>query len=500
MLRSSGILLHPTCLPSAYGIGDLGKAAYEFVDFLAAGNQKLWQVLPLGPTGYGNSPYMSYSAIAGNPLLIDLEPFLRLNLLQPKDCQEQFPTDLVDFERVIPYKMGLLQKAFTNFFQASDRYSDLRARFEEFCAVEKSWLDDYALFMALLELNQGNTWNTWEPEIAKRTTDALNHYHHQLADQISFHKFLQFEFFNQWQQLRRYANDKKIQIIGDIPIYVAFNSADVWVSPQNFQLDPETFAVAQMAGVPPDYFSTTGQLWGNPVYNWEYLKRTNYAWWVDRFKFMSRFVDLIRIDHFRGFEAYWQVPAGEETAINGTWEKAPGTELFETIREQLGSLPILAEDLGVITPEVEHLRDYFAFPGMRILLFAFGGDADNIYLPHHYPKNSCVYTGTHDNDTCVGWWLKASKPERESLFNYFDCEPGKVHAENIHWLLIRAALASVSDLALFPLQDVLGLDNSARMNRPGLTISNWNWRYSNSAELTHELSDRLATLTHIYGR
>ncbi|MDX1977557.1 MAG: 4-alpha-glucanotransferase [Pseudanabaenaceae cyanobacterium bins.68] len=500
MSRSSGILLHPTCFPSAFGIGDLGKSAYKFIDFLASSHQKLWQVLPLGPTGFGNSPYMCYSAIAGNPLLIDLEPFLEMGLLQAQECQAQFPSDIVDFERVIPYKMGLLKIVFERFNQECDRFYDLAQRFQQFCTAEQDWLEDYALFMALLDQHQGSAWNSWAPELARRKPEAIATAKQSLKHQIQFHQFLQFQFFQQWQELRAYANRNQIQIIGDIPIYVAHNSADVWLNPQNFKLDPETFAPAQMAGVPPDYFSTTGQLWGNPVYDWEYLAETGFAWWVKRFKSMERLVDLIRIDHFRGFESYYQVAAGHTDARLGTWQPAPGAALFEKIAQELGSLPILAEDLGVITPEVEQLRDRFNFPGMRVLLFAFGGDHSNIHLPHHYVKNSCVYTGTHDNDTAVGWWLKANPSERELLLNYFDLTSGTVHAENIHWRLIRAAIASVADLAIFPLQDVLGLDNSARMNRPGLTISNWNWRYGDSDILTPDLSDRLKQLCQTYGR
>lgn len=500
MSRASGVLLHPTCLPSPYGIGDLGKSAYEFVDFLAAAGQKLWQVLPLGPTGFGNSPYMCFSAIAGNPLLLSLEQYLELKLLDPEDCQALFPLDIVDFDRVIPYKMGLLAKVFGRFQEASDRLYDLNQEFQKFCGTEQDWLEDYALFMALLDENERKAWNTWPLELAMRVPEAIAAAKERLETQIQFHQFLQFQFFSQWQKLRVYANSKNIQIIGDIPIYVAHNSVDVWANRQNFKLDPDTFEPAQMAGVPPDYFSPTGQLWGNPVYNWEYLEQNNFAWWVQRFRFMARFVDLIRIDHFRGFEAYYQVAAGRTDAREGTWEKAPGVALFKRIAQELGGLPILAEDLGEITAEVEKLRDQFNFPGMKILLFAFGGGHSNIHLPHHYVKNSCVYTGTHDNDTVVGWWLKANKDKREMLLNYFACEPGTVHAENIHWLLIRVAMASVSDLAIIPLQDLLGLDSSARMNRPGLTISNWNWRYGSSEVLTKDLSDRLNQLCETYGR
>lgn len=486
--RASGILLHPTCLPSRFGIGDLGKSAYEFVDFLAASGQTLWQVLPLGPTGYGNSPYMCFSAIAGNHLLIS--PELLQDLLQAEDFANlpNFPSDHIEFDRVIPTKLHLLRIAFSRFNKSPE--------FMNFCTSQKAWLDDYALFMAISASHGGESWHTWEPAIAHRTPTAIAEWQHKLAPEIEFHRFLQFQFFSQWTALKTYANQKNISLIGDIPIYVAHNSADVWANPNTFALDPATSTPALMAGVPPDYFSETGQLWGNPVYNWQELQKDSFRWWIERFQSMLQYVDMIRIDHFRGFEAFWQVPAGETTAIHGEWQPAPGMELFSTIKEVLGELPILAEDLGVITPEVEALRDHFAFPGMRILLFAFGGDSQNSYLPHHYIKNSMVYTGTHDNDTALGWWQRASHNERQLLLNYV----GMSGIEEVHWVLIRLALASVADLAVFPLQDLFGLDNSARMNIPGTATDNWGWRYATSDLLTLELSDRLKNLTYLYSR
>lgn len=486
--RASGILLHPTCLPSRFGIGDLGSSAYEFVDFLAASGQKLWQVLPLGPTGYGNSPYMCFSAIAGNHLLISPDLLKDQALLTEEDWQNLpvFPANHIDFEQVIPIKLHILRTAFSRFTPST--------AFKEFCHAQKTWLDDYALFMAISTNQNGAPWHTWDSAIAQRSVTAIAALQTKLAPEIEFHRFLQFQFFQQWHQLKTYANQKHISLIGDIPIYVAHNSADVWANPHIFALDPETFTPALMAGVPPDYFSETGQLWGNPVYNWQELQKDNFQWWINRFHFMLNYVDMIRIDHFRGFEAFWQVPAGEENAIHGEWQLAPGMELFTTLKSVLGELPILAEDLGVITPEVEALRDYFAFPGMRILLFAFGGDSQNIYLPHHYPKNSMVYTGTHDNDTALGWWLRASEHERQFLINY----AGISEVKEIHWLLIRMALASVADLAVIPLQDLLGLDNTARMNTPGTATGNWGWRYVD--RLGSELSDRLKNLSSLYSR
>jgi len=405
----------------------------------------------------------------------------------------------------MPYKRKLLELAFERFKQG---YTDqdlqhhhdlylLQEQFKKFCYEESDWLEDYVLFMALHEQNPKILWNNWEPAIARREPQALQQKREELHEQIEFQRFVQFVFFDQWLKLKQYANMRNIQIIGDIPIYVSHNSADVWANPENFALDPDTYEVSQMAGVPPDYFSATGQLWGNPVYNWEYLQETDFAWWIDRFRFLNRYVDIIRIDHFRGFEAFWQVPAGEETAINGEWQLAPGAELFNKLNEVMGELPILAEDLGIITPEVEKLRDDFAFPGMRVLMFAFGGGSDNFHLPHNYVRNSVVYTGTHDNDTAVGWWQRASKYEKNLFYRYI---VGFAAGEPINWVLIRMAMASVSVIAIVPLQDVLGLDNSARMNVPGTATGNWSWRYSDPNLLNQDLSDRLIEVTQLYSR
>lgn len=505
--RASGILLHPTSLPSKFGIGDLGETAYKFIEFLSRSGQKLWQVLPLGPTGYGNSPYMSFSAIAGNPYLISPELLSKQHLLKEEDWADipDFDCDRVDFEAVIPYKRQLLELAYERFKkgyldQETQHHHDLylvQEQFKKFCYEEADWLEDYVLFITLHEEHPKITWNKWEKAIAQREPQALQQKREELADKIQFHRFLQFIFFEQWLKLKQYANVRNIQIIGDIPIYVSHHSADVWANRENFALDPETNEVELMAGVPPDYFSATGQLWGNPVYNWEYLQETNFAWWINRFKFLNRYVDIIRIDHFRGFQAFWQVKAGEETAINGEWELAPGTELFTRLDEVMGELPILAEDLGIITPEVEQLRDDFAFPGMRVLMFAFGGGSDNFHLPHNYVRNSVVYTGTHDNDTAVGWWQRASQYEKNLFYRYI---VGFATGEPINWVLIRLAIASVSVIAIVPLQDVLGLDNSARMNVPGTATGNWGWRYSDPELLNQQLSDRLLDVTQLYSR
>ncbi|PPS41183.1 4-alpha-glucanotransferase [Chroococcidiopsis sp. TS-821] len=493
--RASGILLHPTSFPSKFGIGDLGESAYSFIDFLVQSAQQLWQVLPLGPTGYGNSPYASYSAMAGNPLLISPERLEKQGLLTSADFANlpEFPGSKVDFDRVIQTKLPLLKKACANF--QANATPQQQQEFQHFCADKAYWLDDYALFMALKDTNEGVSWYQWKPEIARRHPEALARSRQELEAEIFYHKFVQFEFFRQWQELKHYANEQGIAIIGDIPIYVAHDSADVWANPEIFCLDEETGEPALMAGVPPDYFSETGQLWGNPVYNWEKLQQLNFKWWVQRFQAILDYVDIIRIDHFRGFQAYWAVEQGETTAINGEWIEAPGEALFQAINEQLGKLPVLAEDLGVITPEVEALRDRFEFPGMKILQFAFGSDAGNPFLPFNFPRNCVVYTGTHDNDTTVGWFNSASEYEKERLLRYLGC----LSSDGIHWDLIRLALSSVANQALVPLQDLLGLPTEARMNYPSKPEGNWEWRY-HADSLTSELSDRLKSLTELYGR
>jgi 4-alpha-glucanotransferase len=493
--RSSGILLHPTSFPSRFGVGDLGLEAYRFIDFLKDTHQQYWQVLPLGPTGYGNSPYMCYSAMAGNPLLISPEKLRDEGLLSEEDFANLpgFPVEKVDFDQVVPIKIGLLKKACENFkVNATDIQKN---EFEGFCDSKAYWLDNYALFMALKDAHNGASWHTWEAEFVKRKPEALAQAEDRLNGDIFYYKFVQFEFFRQWSDLKNYANMRGIDIIGDIPIYVSHDSADVWAHPDIFCLDEETGVAAQMAGVPPDYFSATGQLWGNPVYNWEELQKQDFKWWVQRFEAMLDYVDIIRIDHFRGFEAYWSVPKGEETAMNGEWVEAPGDAFFAAIREKLGKLPVLAEDLGVITPEVEALRDKYEFPGMKVLQFAFGSDPGNPFLPFNYPRNAVVYTGTHDNDTTVGWFNSANDNEKHNLWLYL----GSISPEGIQWDLIRLALSSIANQAIIPLQDVLGLGNEARMNFPSIAEGNWEWRYQTEA-LRDELRDRLKVLTRLNGR
>lgn len=494
--RSSGILLHPTSLPGRFGIGDMGPAAYEFVDFLVASGQQIWQVLPLGPTGYGNSPYLSYSAAAGNPLLISLEVLQQAGHLSEADLAQlpEFPADTVDFDRVIATKFPLLRRASEHFRDHAS--PEERQAFEAFCAEESYWLDDYAFFMALKDAHGDLPWNQWDEAIARREPAALAEWRSRLANDIFFRQYTQFEFFRQWAKLRAYANEQRILIVGDIPFYVAHDSADVWAQPDNFCLDEETGAPALMAGVPPDYFSATGQLWGNPVYNWEHLENQGFQWWVQRFKALLRYVDVIRIDHFRGFEAYWAVPMGEETAVNGEWIKAPGETFFQVLGDRLGKLPIVAEDLGVITPEVETLRDQFGFPGMKILQFAFGSGPGNPYLPFNYQGSKwIVYTGTHDNNTTLGWFSQCGHHEKEGLLNYLGC----TGPHGIHWDMIRLALSSTACQAIIPLQDVLGLGSEGRMNTPSEGQGNWGWRYRAGA-LAPELRDRLRSMTETYGR
>ncbi len=493
--RASGLLLHPTSLPGPMGIGDLGQAAYDFVDFMHQSGQRLWQVLPLGPTAFGHSPYMSYSAMAGNALLISLDRLQEQGLLQLSDLEVGmgFRPGTVSYELVDTIKLPLLVKAFQNFRRLAS--PKIQQEFLDFCQTRTHWLDDYALFMALKTAHRGTAWNTWEPGLMRRQPEALQQWKGKLAKEIELHKFLQFEFFQQWSSLRQYANERSIQIIGDIPIYVAHNSADVWSNPEQFHLDPQTGEPALMAGVPPDYFSETGQLWGNPIYRWDRMQADGFQWWLQRFRTMLDYVDLIRVDHFRGFESYWQVKQGEMTAINGEWIPAPGVQLFEALNNELGRLPILAEDLGIITPEVEALRDKFGFPGMKILHFAFGSGAGNPYLPHSCPQNCLMYTGTHDNNTTAGWFSAISSEEQQIVSDYI----GGLSEDGIHWDLIRLALRSVVNQVIIPVQDLLGLGSDARMNLPSTAGGNWVWRYD-THDLTDEIRDRLLHLTQIYNR
>lgn len=476
-------------------MGDMGIEAYRFIDFLVESDQQYWQVLPLGPTGYGNSPYSCYSAMAGNPLLINPELLRDDQLLADEDFANlpEFPLDYVDFERAIALKVPLLKKACENFKAKGSPVQ--QKEFSGFCESKENWLEDYALFMALKDHFGGVSWNNWEPEIARREPESLEKWRQQLNAEIYYYKYVQFEFFRQWTELKRYANLRDIKIIGDIPIYVAHDSADVWSHREIFCLDEASGEPALMAGVPPDYFSSTGQLWGNPVYNWEKLQANNFEWWVERFEAIFAYVDVTRIDHFRGFDAYWAVKRGQETAMYGEWIKAPGTALLDLINQKFGDLPIIAEDLGVITPEVVALRDRYEFPGMKILQFAFGAGPGDPFLPFNYDRNCVVYTGTHDNDTTVGWFNQLSNYERDEVLRYLGC----IDPQGIHWSLIRMGWISIANMAIVPYQDLLGLGTDARMNFPGKPEGNWGWRYRPEA-LNREVGDRLKTMTYISGR
>ncbi|MDX6405557.1 MAG: 4-alpha-glucanotransferase [Blastocatellia bacterium] len=502
--RASGILLHPTSLPSRFGIGDLGDEAYRFVDFLVASGQSLWQVLPLGPTGYGDSPYACYSAFAGNTLLISPERLFEEGLLVQDELDEipSLPTDRVDFERVHQSRDIILNKAFARYQRTTD--TELRSAFETFAEQNASWLNDYAVFRALKSAHGGQAWHEWDRSLVLREPAALVRARIELHDQIEAHKFFQFLFFKQWFALKAYCNEHGIKVIGDVPIFVAHDSADVWTNPDQFKLDQDGRPIV-VAGVPPDYFSATGQYWGNPLYNWERMLADGFKWWIERVRATLQTVDIARIDHFRGFAACWEIPGTDKTAERGRWVEAPGRQLFDAIRGALGVVPIIAEDLGVITPDVEKLRDDFGFPGMRILQFAFSSDTKNVDLPHNYHRNVVVYTGTHDNDTTAGWFNSvagAGSTRSEAQINAernFCLEYLNTRGEEIHWDLIRAALASVANTTLLPLQDLLGLGTGARMNLPNSTEGNWTWRYADGA-LTEDHADRLRHMTHTYGR
>lgn len=503
--RVSGILLHPTSLPGPHGVGDLGPAAFRFVDFLEAAGQRLWQVLPLVPTGYGESPYQGFSAFAGNPLLISLERLADEGLLEPSDLRvaPDFSERKADYEGAQRYKQPLLDRAGRRFRgQASP---GRREDFAAFCAREAYWLDDFALFLAVKAAHRDWAWTRWPSDIALREPDAVTRWRAEAAERVEQVRFEQWVFFAQWKAVRARCHAKGIRLFGDVPIFVAHDSADVWAHPELFRLraDGEPEAVA---GVPPDYFSATGQLWGNPLYRWDEMARTGYRWWIDRLRAALQTVDLVRLDHFRGFEAYWEVPAEETTAVRGRWVKGPGAALFEALRGALGELPLVAENLGVITPEVEALRTRFGFPGMAILQFAFGSDPQAAtFQPHNYERHLAAYTGTHDNDTTVGWWTSAgagdttrtaqeAEAERAFALRYLDAE-----SKPIHWVFIRTLMASVADVAVVPMQDVLGLGSEARMNLPGRAEGNWRWRCA-SSEIQPALASRLRALAEVYGR
>lgn len=492
-MRGSGILLPIFSLPSDYGIGCFSKEAYEFIDFLRRSGQKYWQILPLGPTGYGDSPYQSFSTFAGNPYYIDLEKLIEKKWITKEDCVEfDFGTekDSIDYEKLYRNRYQILYRAFRN------SHISTEPSFIEFCQNEKDWLEDYSLYMVIKEEHQGASWDQWEEELRNRKKEALDVYLKKYTERILFYKFMQFEFYSQWSELKEYANNSGISIIGDIPIYVAFDSADSWASPELFQFD-DVLQPAAVAGCPPDGFSKTGQLWGNPLYRWEYHKKTEYEWWIRRISHCSKMYDVIRIDHFRGFDEYYAIPYGDKTAEFGHWEKGPGMELFRKINSVLSNVDIIAEDLGFLTDSVIRMVEESGYPGMKVLEFAFDSREPSNYLPHNYTSNSVVYTGTHDNETLLGWYKHLNRDDRKYLLNYLGIK-GRF-TKNVLWSIIRLAQASVSDTCIIPLQDYLMMGNEARINHPSTLGENWKWRMK-KGQISEKLIQRIYDMTKIYGR
>lgn len=491
--RSSGILLHPTSLDGPYGIGDIGPQAYRWLNFLVDSGCSLWQILPLGPTGYGDSPYQCFSSFAGNPLLISPDTLLSEDLIHTDDLVNlpTFSSDQIDFGTTISWKLGLLDRSYNRFEHSTS--DQLLKDFSEFQEKHSTWLEDFSLFMALKESHGGAAWFTWEKPLRDRDPDALVEAReiHRVA--IKRQVYRQFIFYRQWTKLREYANSQGIKIVGDIPIFVAHDSADVWANPELFYLD-ESGKPTVVAGVPPDYFSPTGQLWGNPLYRWDVHADQNYAWWLDRFKSVLDLVDIVRLDHFRGFTGYWEIPGDALTAEHGRWVTGPGKDIFVAIRQLIGELPIIAEDLGVITNDVAELRESLDLPGMKILQFGFEGGPEDPFLPHHYPENCVVYTGTHDNDTALGWYKRVSEETRHFCRRYLASD-----GTDVSWDFIRACWSSVAVIAIAPMQDFLNLDNNSRMNYPGKPSGNWSWRIKTGA-IRDDLSKRIDELNHLYSR
>ncbi len=494
--RGSGILLHITSLPSIYGIGDMGPEAFQFVDFLAESGQSIWQVLPLNPTdpAHGNSPYSSISAFGCNPLLISPELLIKQGFLDKNELASfpDFPKGRIDYCAMVPLKKQLFKKIYDRV-----KAQGIPEDYQLFCSENGYWLNDFALFVALKEHYQGRSWNEWPIEIRDRHPDSLQAMEKQLAHRLEQAKILQYIFINQWLSLKNYCRKNNVQIFGDIPIYVNYDSVDVWTHPALFKLD-ETKKPTAVSGVPPDYFSETGQLWGNPVYRWDVLRETGYDWWTQRIRHNLNLFDIIRIDHFRGLAAYWEISAEETTAINGKWIKGPGKDLLYTLRNHFPSLPIIAEDLGIITPDVTELMEHFELPGMKLLVFAFGDDLPtNPYVPHNHIKNCLIYTGTHDNNTVKGWFEKEITPEaKKRLFQYFGREIG---LDEIHWEMVRLAMMSVANIAILPMQDILGLGSEARMNLPASANGNWQWQLGRQ-QITSDLAAKLFEMTQTYGR
>lgn len=492
-MRRNGMLLPIASLPSPYGIGGFSKEAYEFIDLLEETGQKLWQILPLGPTSYGDSPYQSFSTFAGNPYFIDLDTLAEKGWLTKEACEASDYGDnesYIDYGRIYHSRFVLLKQAFLN----SDILSD--EKFTEFCKANQHWLPDYALYMALKNQNDGKSWIEWEEEIRLRKPEAVEYYKKELEEECNFYEFLQYEFHEQWTKVKEYAHKKGIQIVGDVPIYVAFDSADTWANPELFQLDEKNLPLG-VAGCPPDAFSATGQLWGNPLYNWAYHKKTGYDWWLKRIAYCFDLYDIVRIDHFRGFDEYYSIPYGDETAVNGHWEKGPGMDLFNTVKEKLGELDIIAEDLGFLTESVFQLLKDSGYPGMKVLQFAFDPSEDSDYLTYKYQRNCVVYTGTHDNDTTAGWFEKLSDGDKEVALRYMNSF--YTPKEEQHWDLIALAMRSTADTCIIPVQDFLGLGSEARINMPSTLGDNWKWRMTKGA-FSEELKEKIRRMTKLYGR
>ncbi|EOS33375.1 MAG: 4-alpha-glucanotransferase [Lachnospiraceae bacterium] len=490
-MRKGGVLLPVSSIPSKYGIGTFSKQAYEFVDFLERAGQSFWQILPLGPTGYGDSPYQSFSTFAGNPYYIDLEELIKKGWLTKEECDAcDFGSDdgYVDYEKIYLSRFRILKIAYERSNIKEDK------EFGEFKEDNAAWLEDYALYMAVKNSFHGISWIEWEEDIRLRKPEAMKAYKEKFADEIEFYQFQQFVFAVQWLALKAYANKKKISIIGDIPIYVAFDSADTWANPELFQLD-ESCTPTGVAGCPPDSFSATGQLWGNPLYKWEYHKETGYEWWMQRISYCYRLYDVVRIDHFRGFDEYYFIPYGDTTAEFGHWEKGPGYDIFKVMKEKIGKKPVIAEDLGFLTPSVISLVKKTGYPGMKILQFAFDSREESDYLPHNYSNNSVVYTGTHDNDTTMGWYGSLNRQDKAFAKRYLNIKAKK----EIYWEFIRAALSSVADTAIIPVQDYLGLGSEARVNMPSTLGNNWKWRLRDG-QLDDSLAERIREITKLYGR
>lgn len=490
-MRASGILLPVSSIPSAYGIGAFSKEAYEFVDFLKESGQTYWQILPLGPTGYGDSPYQSFSTFAGNPYYIDLEKLITTGFLTREQCEGYDwgeNESYVDYEKIYLSRFKILKEV----FEKSEIENN--SAFWSFVKENNFWLADYALYMAVKDSFQGKSWSEWDDDIRLRKPEAIEKYSSQLKEQILFYEFQQYLFADQWMQLKKYANERGIRIIGDIPIYVAFDSADTWANPELFQFD-ENCMPTGVAGCPPDSFSATGQLWGNPLYRWEYHKKTGYAWWMQRISYCYKLYDVVRIDHFRGFDEYYNIPFGDTTAQFGKWEKGPGYDLFRVMKEKLGDKAVIAEDLGFLTPSVIELVKETGYPGMKILQFAFDSREESDYLPHNYSSNSVVYTGTHDNDTTMGWYQTVGEHDRNFAKKYLNIKDD----EDMVWNFIRAAIASVSDIAIIPMQDYLSLGSEARINTPSTLGNNWKWRMT-KGQTDKELAEKICKMCRLYGR